>query len=235
MPKTISSKRRAVSEANGLRRRKETTAVLIVILAAQTVVEYAATYLMKEPIYDSVLTGIAWVQELLNAHEMRFYDALGMAKPVFLRLCHELEEHSGLQNSKYLGLAEKVAIFLWVCRTGGSQRDARERFQHALGTISMYVCVDLLNRNPEHENRVFHGILNAIVSKTFYNRYVKFPRTDKVPPQIRDNPKFFPFFKGCLGAVDGTHIKSFLPSEDTPHYRDRKGGLSQNVFAACTY
>ena len=34
--------------------------------------------------YDSILTRAAWVQELLNGHEMRFYDALGMAKPAFL-------------------------------------------------------------------------------------------------------------------------------------------------------
>jgi len=74
-----------------------------------------------------------------------------------------------------------------------------------------------------------------IVSKTFYNRYVKFPSTDKVPPEIRDNPSFFPFFEGCLGAVDGTHIESFVPSEDIPRYRNRKGGISQNVLAACTF
>jgi len=48
-----------------------------------------------------------------------------------------------------------------------------------------------------------------IVSKTFYNQYIKFPSTDKVPPEIRNNPSFFPFFEGCLGAVDGTHIESF--------------------------
>ena len=56
-----------------------------------------------------------------------------------------------------------------------------------------------------------------------------------MPPKIQDNPKFFPFFEGCLGAVDGTHIDAFVPSEDTPRYRNRKGGVSQNVFAACTF
>ena len=101
--------------------------------------------------YDSIFTGAAWVQELLNGHETRFYEALGMAKPVFLQLCHELQEDSGLQNSKYLGLAEKVAIFLRICRMGDSQRETRERFQHAPGTISTYVCASSLNRNTEHE------------------------------------------------------------------------------------
>ena len=94
--------------------------MLIVSLGTQTVVEYVATYLLKEPMYDSILYGATWVQELLNGHAMRFYDALGMAKPVFIQLCYELQEHCGLQNSKYLGIAEKVAIFLRVCRTGDS-------------------------------------------------------------------------------------------------------------------
>jgi len=151
MEKAISGKRRATSKANGLRRRREAAAALIVILGAQTTVEYAATYIIKEPMYDSIFTGAAWVQELLNGHETRFYDALGMAKPVFLQLCHELQEHSGLQNSKHLGLAEKIAIFLWICRTGGSQRETREWFQHAPGTISMYGYSNLLDGNTERE------------------------------------------------------------------------------------
>jgi hypothetical protein len=78
-------------------------------------------------------------------------------------------------------------------------------------------------------------MLNMIASKSFYNRYVKFPRVDEVPPQIHQNPKFFPFFKGCLGAIDCTHIESFVSNEDIPRYRNRKGGISQNVLAACTF
>lgn len=138
MTRIVSSKHRAASEANDLRRRRAIT-TLVAILAAQVAVKYAATYLIKEPMYDSAFTGSAWVQELLNGHATRFHEALGMAKPAFLQLCHELQEHCGLQNSKHLGLAEKVAIFLRICRTGDSHREIREHFQHAPGTISMYV------------------------------------------------------------------------------------------------
>ena len=94
--------------------------VLVAILGAQTAAKYVATYLIKEPMYDSILTGAAWVKELLNGHAAQFYDARGMAKSTFLQLCHELQKCSGLQNSKYLGLAEKVAIFLGICQTGDS-------------------------------------------------------------------------------------------------------------------
>ena len=149
MPKAISSKRKA-SEVNDLRRRRE-AAALVVILGAQTAVEYAARYLIKEPMYNSIFTGAAWVQELLNGHDVRFYETLGMAKPVFVQLCHELQEHSGLQNSRHLGLEEKVTIFLRMCRTGDSHRETRERFQHAPGTISTCVRVYSLDINTERK------------------------------------------------------------------------------------
>ena len=53
--------------------------------------------------------------------------------------------------------------------------------------------------------------------------------------QIQNNSKFFPFFEGCLGAVDSMHIDTFVASEDIPHYRNRKGSISQNILAACTF
>ena len=58
MVRTVTNKHRAVSEANNLRRRKA-AATLAAILDAQTAVEHAATYLIKEPTYDSILTGAA--------------------------------------------------------------------------------------------------------------------------------------------------------------------------------
>ena len=61
------------------------------------------------------------------------------------------------------------------------------------------------------------------------------PRADEVSPKIRLNPKFFPFFKDCRMALDGTHIPAFVPSSQAQPYRNRKGFLSQNVLAACSF
>lgn len=74
-----------------------------------------------------------------------------------------------------------------------------------------------------------------MVSKRFYNRHVKLPLHDRTPPEICYNPKLYPFFKDCRGAVDGTHVHAFVPDDAIPHYRNRKCGLSQNVLAACTF
>ncbi|KAF7827239.1 protein ALP1-like [Senna tora] len=42
------------------------------------------------------------------------------------------------------------------------------------------------------------------------------------------------WFKNCLGALDGTHIKMKVPVKDKPHYRNRKGEISTNVLGVCS-
>lgn len=79
-------------------------------------------------------------------------------------------------------------------------------------------------------------ILFALSSPPFYTTYVHLPTVDDaVPSQILSNPKFFPFFEGAIGAMDGTHI-NFCPTADARHLaRDRKGGVSQNTLACCSF
>lgn len=74
-----------------------------------------------------------------------------------------------------------------------------------------------------------------ITTRSFYMRYIKLPNTALVPMEIQQEPKFFPFFKDCLGAIDGTHINVFVPEKDIARYRNRKGSISQNVLAACSF
>ena len=84
--------------------------------------------------------------------------------------------------------------------------------------------------------RCFIKILNAVTSSTFYHSHIKLP-TQSTPlhPYISDNPKFYPFFKGALGTLDGTHISAQPPAAERAHYRNHKGGISQNVLAATTF
>ena len=74
-----------------------------------------------------------------------------------------------------------------------------------------------------------------VISNRFYQRHVKLPAKDKTPPEIRCNPKLYPFFRDCRGAVDGTHVDAFVPDDAISCYQNRKGGLTQNVLAACTF
>jgi len=85
------------------------------------------------------------------------------------------------------------------------------------------------------DNSAFNQVVNLLVAKNFYSRYIKLPLPDQTPSEIQDNPKFYPFFKGCLGALDGTHIDAFVPNDTLPCYCNRKGGITQNVLAACAF
>ena len=77
---------------------------------------------------------------------------------------------------------------------------------------------------------------NALSSEKFYNQYVRLPSTADQPAQyLSSNPKLWPYFSNCLGAIDGTHIACTPSSEDQANARNRKGFLSQNVLAACSF
>jgi hypothetical protein len=45
----------------------------------------------------------------------------------------------------------------------------------------------------------------------------------------------YPWFKDCIGALDGTHIAAYVGLEDQRRFQNRKAFLSQNVLAACDF
>ncbi|KIO00086.1 hypothetical protein M404DRAFT_53496, partial [Pisolithus tinctorius Marx 270] len=94
-----------------------------------------------------------------------------------------------------------------MCHAGATNRDMQEHFQHSADTIS----------------KIFLRLLDMTISPQFYNKYVHLPPDDLVPPKIQADPKFYPFFKDCRGAIDGTHIDIFVPDDAlTTCYRNRK-------------
>lgn len=55
-----------------------------------------------------------------------------------------------------------------------------------------------------------------------------------ISPKITHDP-WFQFFSGCIGAIDGTHIRAFVPIEEHPTMHNRKGYLSQNCLFMCDF
>ena len=39
----------------------------------------------------------------------------------------------------------------------------------------------------------------------------------------------------CIGVIDGMHLPAHVPAKDQSRFRNKKGVLSQNVLAACTF
>ena len=97
---------------------------------------YASPLYWKQPYHTSKLSGAEWVKELISGHPDRIWTELGMRVHVFLAFVHELRVVCGLEDSRYIGLDEQAAIFLYMCVTGLSIRHVGERFQHSNETIS---------------------------------------------------------------------------------------------------
>jgi len=94
-------------------------------------------------------------------------------------------------------------------------------------------------KQPYH-NSVFYQMLQSNPEcchiPSFLQDLGELPtQSTPLAPYIANNPKLFPFFKGALGALDGTHISACPPSSDQSCYHNHKGGVSQNVLAATTF
>ncbi len=76
------------------------------------------------------------MEELIHGHPDRIWTELGVRTHVFLAFIHELRTVCGLEGSRYVGLNEQAAIFLYMCVTGLSIRHVGERFQRSNETIS---------------------------------------------------------------------------------------------------
>jgi hypothetical protein len=87
-----------------------------------------------------------------------------------------------------------------------------------------------------NRSRYFCRILVAVSSPPFYTKQVQLPKANQpTSSSILNNPKLFPFFEGALGAIDGTHINCSPSAAEQDGCRNRKGGLSQNCLACCSF
>jgi len=77
-------------------------------------------------------------------------------------------------------------------------------------------------------------MLAIFSSSPFYTKYVQLPDAS-VPNKICHNPKFWPFFKDTIGAIDGSHIHASPRAFERGPYRNRKGFVSQNCLFACDF
>ncbi|KIJ11458.1 hypothetical protein PAXINDRAFT_37254, partial [Paxillus involutus ATCC 200175] len=90
--------------------------------------------------------------------------------------------------------------------TGLTVRHVGERFQRSNDTISWY----------------FRKMTIIFSSAPFYTKYVHMPADDEIHTKICTNPRFWPFFKDAIGALDGSHIHAAPSAQQRGMYRNRK-------------
>ncbi|XP_059275263.1 uncharacterized protein LOC132029884 isoform X1 [Lycium ferocissimum] len=91
----------------------------------------------------------------------------------------------------------------------------------------------IFRRSGESVSRHFHVVLRAILG--LYEIFIKQPDGSQVPSEIASNQRFYPYFKDCIGAIDGTHVRVKVSQSEAPKYRGRKDYPTQNVLAACSF
>eukprot|EP00256_Glycine_max_P039427 XP_006588268.1 protein ALP1-like [Glycine max] len=106
-------------------------------------------------------------------------------------------------------------------------------FRQIVGQNTRYCVIrNTFGRSQFATSENFHKILKALNSLA-PDLMVRPDST--VPAKIRESTRFYPYFKDCIGAIDGTHIPASVKGRDVSSYRDRHGNISQNVLAACNF
>jgi hypothetical protein len=160
-----------------------------------------------------------------------------MKRETFFKLCKWVEANNQvhLVRGTSITTKEQVAMFLWTINYSASNRVVQERFQHSGETVSRYVLYYYIRLIiSTNIIRYFHRILVIILR--LHQEIVTLPTINTpLSTAISNDPKRAQYFSDCLGALDGTHIDVHLPIAEQGRYRNRKGGLSQNVLAVCNF
>ncbi|XP_057787503.1 uncharacterized protein LOC131004763 [Salvia miltiorrhiza] len=148
---------------------------------------------------------------MIDATDIDCIANLRMDRSTFGRLCRILRERGGLVDGNYVKVEEQVAIFLSVLAHHKKNRVVKFNFWRSGQTVSHYI----------------HAVLGAIIS--LHDVFLVKP--EAVTDECTDTR--WQWFKGCLGALDGTYINVTVSNIDKPRYRTRKGQISTNVLGVC--
>lgn len=132
----------------------------------------------KQICRNSNLTGHAFVMKVLNGADDICYELFRMRKDVFISLCSRLKSLHLLEDSRYVSVQEKVAIFVLTVGHIHRNRVLQDRFQYSGETISQH----------------FNNTLIALAKLSMDLIKPHTPLTE-IPSHIRTNPEYYPFFK----------------------------------------
>ncbi|PPD67499.1 hypothetical protein GOBAR_DD35629 [Gossypium barbadense] len=153
-----------------------------------------------------------YVKRLVYASDETCIEQVRMNRTAFFKLCEMLESIGGLKSSKFMLVDEQVAMFLHIISHHLKNRVIKHHFRRSGETIS----------------KAFHSVLNAVIRL----QDVLFKKPEPITADSSDTR--WKWFKNCLGALDGTHVKIRVPTVDKPRYRTRKGDIATNMLGVCT-
>ncbi|XP_044961708.1 uncharacterized protein LOC123412823 [Hordeum vulgare subsp. vulgare] len=151
-----------------------------------------------------------WKRDVLCKNMLRFERA------AFFRLCGILKDRELLEDSPHLSVEQQLAMFLHTIGHNVRNRVISANFCRSYGTTIIY----------------FRKALHAIGE--LRNDYIR-PPSLETPAKIAGNHRFDPYFKDCIGAIDGTHVRAGVTKDVEHSFRGRKAFTTQNVMAAVDF
>ncbi|CAH8278714.1 unnamed protein product [Arabidopsis lyrata] len=143
---------------------------------------------------------------------------LRMSLDCFRSLCDVMEIRYGLQPTLNVSIEKSVAMFLRICGHNEVQRDVGLRF----------------GRTQETVNRKFFEVLRA--TELLACDYIKTPTRQelrRIPKKLQRDRRYWPYFSGFVGAIDGVHVCVKVKPELQGMYWNRHDRTSFNIMAIC--
>jgi len=138
-----------------------------------------------------------------------------MNESTFRSLCKTLSEHYKLEESCHVYLEESVAMLIEMVAQDLIVRVLAERYQHSLNVVK----------------RKLYEILIALLKLAA--NIVKPTRGDVtyISLFILEVKRYMPYFRDCIGALDGTHVPVHPPSRFLERFICRKSEPTMNILA----
>ncbi|XP_039782143.1 putative nuclease HARBI1 isoform X1 [Panicum virgatum] len=166
--------------------------------------------LVNPPCPITKLTGAQWMKLSLD-DPTKCIDNLRMSRDAFLNLHDRLLSY-GLKSTKDCGSMEALGLYIWTCAHGAGVRECRDRFERSLDTIS--------RKTSKLAEIMFRWAQTVLVP------------ADRHYTQVSSElAEYAPWFDGCIGAIDGTHIPVEVNQEARVDFINRDGEVSINVCA----
>uniref|UniRef100_A0A8H7K650 DDE Tnp4 domain-containing protein n=1 Tax=Bionectria ochroleuca TaxID=29856 RepID=A0A8H7K650_BIOOC len=149
----------------------------------------------------------------IRGHAGAFEHEYRMKPRYFQALVSWLEENTDLAETRYQTVELKVLVILYVLGQGCTQRAAARRFGIAQSTVS-----DIMKKGLE-------------ALRLLFLEFVKQPDDNYIPASTIINTNL-QHYHGCIGAIDGTYIRVYIPIAKQKKWWNRKSQVSQNVLYA---
>ncbi|XP_044385890.1 protein ALP1-like [Triticum aestivum] len=138
---------------------------------------------------------------------------LRLRREPFFRFCQLFRDRNLLNDIIHLTVEQQLAMFL-----------------HTVGhNIRNRVIAANFGRSGEVVSRYFKRVLHAIGE--LRDDLIRKPSLE-TQTKIEGNYRWDPYFKDCIGAIDGTHVRASVTPDMEAAFHGRKTYATQNVMAA---